>query len=77
LGVLDDGYSGYLSVLDDGYSGYFERTWWRLFWLFWAYLLMVIRVILIVLDDGYSGYFERTWWWLFWLFWVRMSCMAM
>jgi hypothetical protein len=26
LGVLDVGYSGYLSVLDDGYSGYFERT---------------------------------------------------
>jgi hypothetical protein len=26
LGVLDDGYSVYLTVLDDGYSGYFERT---------------------------------------------------
>jgi hypothetical protein len=42
---------------------YFERTWWR---LFWVYLMMVI---LSVPDDGYS---ERTWWRLFWAYLMKV-----
>ena len=42
-----------LSVPDEGY---FERTWWRLFWVY------LMKVILSVPDEGY---FECTWWRLF------------
>jgi hypothetical protein len=42
-----------LSVPDEGY---FERTWWRLFWVY------LVKVILSVPDEGY---FDRTWWRLF------------
>jgi hypothetical protein len=37
----------------------FERIWWRLFLLFWAYLM---KVIMSVSDEGY---YERIWWRLF------------
>jgi hypothetical protein len=49
-----------LSVPDEGY---FERTWWRLFWVY------LMKVILSVPDEGYS---ERTWWRLFWAYLMKV-----
>ena len=66
-----------LSVSDEGC---FERTWWRLFWMY------LMKVILSVSDEGYfeciwwrlfwaspdEGYFERTCWRLFWAFLMKV-----
>ena len=45
----------------------FERIWWRLFLLFWAYLM---KVIMSVSDEGY---YERTWWRLFWAYLMKVN----
>ena len=44
------------------YSYEFERTWWRVFWVY------LMKVILSVPDEGYS---ERTWWRLFWAYLMK------
>jgi hypothetical protein len=49
-----------MSISDDGY---FEHIWW---WLFWAYLMMVI---LSISDDGY---YEHIWWRLFWAYLMKV-----
>ena len=41
----------------------FERTWWRLLWVY------LMKVILSVPDEGY---FERTWWRLFWAYLMKV-----
>ena len=47
-----------MSVPDEGYSrnvpdeGYYERTWWRLLWVY------LMKVIMSVPDEGY---YECTW----------------
>ena len=51
-----------LSVPDEDNFDYIERTWWRSFWLHWAYLMKVILITLSVPDEGNFDYIERTWW---------------
>ena len=52
-----------LSMFSVHDESYFERTWWKLFWMY------LMKVILNVPDESY---FECTWWKLFWTYLMKV-----